>query len=145
MNKQKGFTLLEMMIVVAIMGVLAGAFIPTLFNQLDKADQGRTKHDLSQLASQVKYYYIDERKYPNNGTGLTVLIPDYLSELPIDPYGREYLYKKKKRGVLVYTLGEDGKVGGEGSDTDIYELVTRGNVDRPTPTPNDDAFNPFKV
>ena len=143
MKNQKGFTLLEMMIVIAIMGVLAGAFIPTLFNQLDKADQGRTKHDLSQLSSQVKYYYIDKRKYPNNGKGLTLLIPDYLTELPLDPYGREYLYKKKGRSVVVYTLGEDGKVGGEGSDTDAYEFVSRGNVNRPTPVPNDDTFNPF--
>jgi len=143
MKNQKGFTLLEMVIVVAIMGVLAGSFMPTLFNQLDKAEQGRTKHDLSQLASQVKFFYLDKRKYPNNNKGLTVLIPDYLSEIPLDPYGSEYLYKKRGRSVVVYTLGADGEVGGDGNDADAYEFVARDNVNRPTPTPNDDTFNPF--
>ena len=56
MKNQKGFTLLEMMIVVAIMGMLAGAFMPSLFNQLDKADEARVGHDLNQLSLQLKYY-----------------------------------------------------------------------------------------
>tara|TARA_R110000803_G_C11981871_1_gene320889 strand:- start:1315 stop:1764 length:450 start_codon:yes stop_codon:yes gene_type:complete len=146
MKNQKGFTLLEMMIVVAIMGILVGAFMPTLINQLDKAEKARISHDLDQVASQVRFYYIDERKYPNNGKGLTLLIPDYINKLPLDPFGKEYLYKKKGRDeVVVYTLGADGEVGGRGSNADVHVFVSERRANRPEATPNNDDFNPFST
>jgi general secretion pathway protein G len=143
MKNQKGFTLLEMMIVVAIMGMLAGAFMPSLFNQLDKADEARVGHDLNQLSLQLKMFYIDERKYPKSKDGLGALVPDYIDAIPSDPFGVEYLYKKSSRGgVSVYTLGADGEVGGEGNDADTYKKVKAGRA-RSNATTSEDGFNPF--
>lgn len=121
MKKQSGFTLLEMMIVVAIMGILVGLLVPNLFKQLNKAEIMAAESDLRAIHTQAKFYYLQNRRLP---THIDHLTPNYLPRNPSDPWGREYkLRNLSTRGLVAYTLGRDGREGGRGIDKDRYQKI----------------------
>ena len=130
---QRGFTLIELMVVLVIMGGLAGLIVP---NVLDRADDARTtaaKTDVNNLMQALKLYRLDNQRYPTGEQGLAALTAKpttnpappnwrpYLDKLPADPWGRPYQYLNPgvHAEVDVLSLGADGLPGGEGNNADI--------------------------
>jgi general secretion pathway protein G len=128
-----GFTLIELMVVLVIIGVLAALIVP---NVLDRADDARTtaaRTDVNNLAQALKLYRLDNQRYPSAEQGLGALLArpttapvppnwrPYLEKLPSDPWGRPYRYLNPgvHAEVDVLSLGADGEPGGEGNNADI--------------------------
>ena len=135
MKKITGFTLVEIMIVVVILGILAAVVVPKLLDRPDQARVTAAKSDIAVIMQQLKLYRLDNTTYPSTDQGLSALtvkpttspLPlnwktgGYLERLPNDPWGRPYLYLNPglKGEIDVYSLGADGQPGGEGSNADI--------------------------
>ncbi len=130
----KGFTFIEMMIVVAIIAVLAVMVTPRLFSQLDQSKMRAAKLQVKLLSSALDIYHLDTGRYPSSEEGLKALImkPDgaagwfgpYIKEIsiPKDPWGQDYIYKYP--GVVgvdydLFSFGADGKEGGSDIAEDI--------------------------
>ena len=133
---QAGFTLIELMVVLVIIGVLAALIVP---NVLDRADDARVmaaRTDVNNLMQALKLYKLDNQRAPTSEQGLQALmakpttgpIPQnwkpYLDKLPNDPWGRPYQYLNPgiKGEIDVMSLGADGQPGGEGKNADIGSL-----------------------
>ena len=131
--RSAGFTLIELMVVLVIIGVLAALIVP---NVLERADDARTtaaRTDVTNLMQALKLYRLDNQRYPSSEQGLQALIAKpttgpqplnwkpYLEKLPNDPWGRPYQYLSPgvKGEVDVMSFGADGQSGGEGKDADI--------------------------
>ena len=135
MKKTTGFTLIEVMIVVVILGILAAVIAPKILDRPDQAKMVAAKSDIAVIMQQLKLYRLDNASYPSTDQGLTALtvkpttIPlptnwksgGYLERLPNDPWGRPYQYLNPglKGEIDVFSLGADGQPGGEGSNGDI--------------------------
>ena len=129
----RGFTLVEIMVVVVIIGILAVLVVPRVVGRTDEARAVAARHDISQVMGALKLYRIDNGRYPTNEQGLAALVTrpqgqpvpsnwkQYLDRLPKDPWGNNYQYLNPGvRGEIdVFTLGADGQPGGSGPDTDI--------------------------
>lgn len=134
-RKSHGFTLIEIMVVVVIMGVLAALVVPRLMGRADDARILAAKQDIATLMQALKLYRLDNQRYPTNEQGLQALVTrpsggptppnwkagGYLDRLNKDPWGNSYQYQSPgSRGeVDVYSFGADGKAGGTGNDADI--------------------------
>ncbi|MCW8331063.1 type II secretion system major pseudopilin GspG [Photobacterium sp. SDRW27] len=134
-RKQRGFTLLEVMVVIVILGVLASLVVPNLLGNKEKADQQKVVTDISALEQALDMYKLDNSVYPNTDQGLDALVtkpsssPEprnyrdggYIKRLPKDPWGNEYNYVMpgEHGAVDIFSLGADGQEGGEGVNTDI--------------------------
>ena len=132
---QSGFTLLEIMVVVVIIGILAALVVPNIIGRPDEARQIAAKQDIASLMQALKLYRLDNLRYPTTEQGLQALIvkpaagpipPNwktggYLERLPNDPWGHPYQYLNPGvYGVIdVFSYGADGAPGGEGIDADI--------------------------
>ena len=130
-----GFTLIEIMVVIVILGILAALVVPKVMSRPDEARVVAAKQDIASLVQALKLYRLDNRTYPTTDQGLQALaqkpgsapLPPnwkaggYLDRLPKDPWGHDYLYLQPgAHGEIdVYSLGADGAPGGEGNDADI--------------------------
>ncbi len=134
-RRQCGFTLLEVMVVVVIIGILAALVVPKIISRPDEARIVAARHDIASLMQALKLYRLDNLRYPTTEQGLQALVSrpttsplptnwkagGYVDRLPRDPWGNPYQYLNPGvRGEIdLFSLGADGGPGGEGNDADI--------------------------
>lgn len=134
-NQQHGFTLIEIMVVVVIMGILAALVVPKLMGRADDARIVAAKQDISTIMQALKLYKLDNQRYPTTEQGLIALIKKptsgpaasgwkiggYVDKLPKDPWGNPYQFLSPgiKGELDIFSLGADGQPGGTGNDADI--------------------------
>ena len=135
MNKQAatGFTLIEILVVVVIIGILGAVIVPQLLGRPDQARVTAAKSDIRSLANALDIYRLDNFSYPSTEQGLEALVvppsgfpepknynPDgYIKKLPTDPWGSPYIYERDQTGFALFSLGGDGAEGGDGLNSDI--------------------------
>lgn len=123
----RGFTIIELLIVMAILGMLAVMVAPNLFNQADSARRDAALSQISSLGSALDAYRLDVGQYPDSLEGLvrntsgrsTWNGPYVRGNIPNDPWGNPYVYQSTGRSYTLMSYGADGRQGGEGNDADI--------------------------
>ena len=132
-RRAAGFTLIELMVVLVIIGVLAALIVPNVLDRTDDARATAARTDVHNIMQALKLYKLDNQRYPTPEQGLAALVQrpstppvpgnwkPYLEKLPGDPWGQPYQYLNPgiKGEVDVMSFGADGKSGGEGKDADI--------------------------
>jgi len=138
-DRQHGFTLIEIMVVVVILGILAAFVVPNVLQNPEKAREVKARHDLRTLENALDMYYVDNFHYPSTDQGLEALVkkptsgPEaknwkqggYIKSLPEDPWGHDYKYLSPEDAggrPKIFTLGADGQTGGSGPDQDVSNL-----------------------
>lgn len=133
LGQQSGFTLIEVMVVVIILGILAAIVVPRVMDRPDAARTTKAQADIRALESALKLYKLDNFVYPNTDQGLQALVskpsgtPEprnwkkYMDRKPKDPWGNDYQYLSPgvQGSVDIFSLGADGQLGGEESNADI--------------------------
>ena len=132
--RQAGFTLIEIMVVVIIIGILAAIVAPNVIGRVDDAQITKAQAEIRNIESALKFYRLDNFQYPTSEQGLEALVTrpndpsvrnwktgGYLDRLPKDPWGNDYQYLNPGNNgeIDIYSLGRDGRPGGEGLDADI--------------------------
>lgn len=133
--KARGFTLIEVMVVVVIMGILAALIVPKLMGRTDDARIMAAKQDIATLMQALKLYKLDNQRYPTTEQGLQALVAKptvgpsangwktggYVDKLPKDPWGNPYQYLSPgiKGELDIFSYGADGQAGGTGNDANI--------------------------
>ena len=133
--KSAGFSLIELIAVVAILGILAAVVAPKIFNRPGEARMKRAAADIRNIEASLQMYKLDNFSFPTTDQGLLALVEQptgspeapnwaeggYLGSMPKDPWGRDYLYLSPGENgeIDIYTLGADGQAGGEGEQADI--------------------------
>lgn len=129
----RGFTLLEIMVVVVIIGIVSALFVPNIIGRGDQARRTAVENDLRSIGATLDLYRLDNAHYPSTAQGLAALVekpngfpeprnynPDgYARKLPMDPWGNPYVYSADGGSYQLYSLGADGAEGGEGAAEDI--------------------------
>lgn len=132
-RRADGFTLIEIMVVVVILGILGALIVPNIIGRPDEARVSAARADIESIGVALDLYRLDNGIYPSTDQGLDALVnepsgfpearrwnPDgYLKKLPNDPWDERYLYFSEDRSYEVYSYGADRKEGGEGVDSDI--------------------------
>ena len=131
-HNRKGFTLLELLVVIVIIGLLAGYVAPRYFSQVGKSEIQVARSQIDALEKALDQFRLDTRHYPTAEQGLDALVvkpanegnwtgPYLKKAVPNDPWGRAYVYRVPggKGEFDLYSLGKDGKPGGTGEDADI--------------------------
>jgi general secretion pathway protein G len=134
-RQRAGFTLIEIVVAIAILAILASIIVPRVIGKIDDATVAKAKSDVQALGTALNLYKLDNYAYPSTDQGLEALVakpggqPEaanwktggYVERLPKDPWNRDYLYLSPgQHGEIdIYTLGRDGKPGGEGADADV--------------------------
>ena len=130
---QQGFTLIEILVVVVIIGILAAIVVPKVMNQPDQARIVRAKQDINSIQTALDLYKLDNGVYPSTDQGLGALVTkpttppmpqnwhQYLPQMPIDPWGRPYQYLNPGThgDVDIFTYGSTGQPGGTGTNAEI--------------------------
>lgn len=130
---QEGFTLIELMVVILIIGLLATIVVQNLRSATDKAKRVKAQADIAQLKSALDRYYLDVGSYPTTDQGLNALIAapstggdpprdwsgPYIEKVPPDPWGNQYFYQSDGDSYVLKSFGADGVEGGEGKNADI--------------------------
>ena len=135
MRHARGFTLIEIMVVVVIIAILGALVGPRLLGRTDEARVVAARQDIATIMQALKLYRLDNHRYPTTEQGLRALVErptsgpaapgwkegGYLDRMPVDPWGNAYQYLNPGvRGEIdVFSLGADGQPGGEGGDADI--------------------------
>ncbi|MBF0625658.1 MAG: type II secretion system major pseudopilin GspG [Magnetococcales bacterium] len=135
MKQARGFTLIEVMVVVAILATLAALVVPRIMDRPDEARMVKARQDIRGLEAALNLYKLDNFVYPSTDQGLEALVKrpqgqpaapnwkdgGYLSHVPKDPWKQPYHYLQpgEKGPFDLYTLGADGREGGEGPNKDI--------------------------
>lgn len=132
-NRQSGFTLIEVMVVVVILGILAAIVVPRVMDRPDAARITKARADIRALESALNLYKLDNFVYPNTDQGLQALVskpsgtPEprnwkkYMDRKPKDPWGNDYQYLSPgvQGAIDIFSFGADGQLGGEESSADI--------------------------
>ena len=134
-NNARGFTLIEVLVVITILTILAALIVPRIMDRPDQARQVAARNDIRAIESAFNLYRLDNGVYPSTEQGLSSLVqkPDvgviprnwksggYLDRLPKDPWGKDYQYISPgvQGDIDIFTYGRDGQPGGEGYDADI--------------------------
>lgn len=134
-SNTRGFTLIEIMVVVVIIGILAALIAPSVINRIDEARVTKARADLKSIEAALELYRLDNFRYPSGDQGLNALVSNpndpnvrnwraegYLKQLPKDPWGNPYIYTSPGANGApfdIVSLGADGQVGGTGPDADI--------------------------
>lgn len=131
-NLQAGFTLIEIMVVVVIIGLLATLILPNVLGRQDQALQIKAKADIKAIGGQMALYKLDNFAYPSTSEGIQALVANpggksnwrgYLDKKPMDPWQNEYQYlqpgQKNPNRFDLWSYGSDGAAGGEGTAKDI--------------------------
>jgi len=137
LRRRSGFTLLELVVVIIVLGLLAGIVAPQIINRLSEAKSTTARTQIEALSVALDGYRLDNGNYPTTEQGLAALRerptrapaptnwrgPYLRKAVPLDPWGRPYLYRapgeKNPTAFDLESLGRDGKVGGEGEDADV--------------------------
>lgn len=133
--RQSGFSLVEILVVLVIMGLLISVVAPKVLGRADEARVHKARADFSAIATALKMYRLDNYVYPSSEQSLQALVAQptlepiprqwrdagYLEELPLDPWGRAYLYLSpgSEKPFDIFSLGADGVKGGEGQNEDL--------------------------
>ena len=130
-GRRAAFTLIEVMIVVVIIGLLAGIVTYSTVGYLEKAKDKKARADIAHYVGAIDAFYLEHGRFPTNQEGLKVLAPKFIKVVQNDPWGNAYLYISpgKKGPYEVMSYGADGREGGTGAGTDI----TSSDVEAPKP------------
>ena len=130
-KSQAGFTLIEIMVVVVIIGLLATLILPNVIGRQDQALQVKARADIKAISGQMSLYKLDNFVYPSTSEGIQSLVTNpgkstwkgYLDRLPKDPWNNDYQYsnpgQKNANSFDLFSYGSDGALGGEGTAADI--------------------------
>ena len=132
---QSGFTLIEILVVLAIIGILASVVVPSILDNPDKARVIKAQQDIKTIESAMQMYKLDNFVYPSTDQGIEALVDKptggtipknwkeggYLKDLPEDPWGNPYQYEQPGRNgpIDIYSLGADGQPDGDDMNADI--------------------------
>jgi general secretion pathway protein G len=132
-NNQEGFTLIELMVVILIIGLLATIVVRNLRGVTDRAKRTKAEADISELKQALDSYYLDNGNYPTSEQGLQALVSaptsgpipsdyetgGYIERVPLDPWGHPYVYESDGNSYTLKSYGADGQPGGTGKNADI--------------------------
>lgn len=126
--RKNGFTLIELMVVIVIIGLLGTVVVLNVLPSQDRATVTKAQADIATLTQAAEMYRLDNNRYPDAGQGLQALVnptnrtQPYIRNLPDDPWGNPYQYANPGRngGIDIYSYGSDGAPGGEDLAADIY-------------------------
>jgi general secretion pathway protein G len=121
MRNNRGFTLLELLVVIVIIGLLAGYVAPRYFSQVGKSEVQVARAQIDSFEKALDQYRLEKRRYPSAEEGLAAVQPYLKKTLPNDPWGHPYMYRPGTSGddFQLISYGRDGKAGGNGEDADI--------------------------
>jgi general secretion pathway protein G len=119
-QRRRGFTLLEILVVIAILGLLTGMVAVAVVPTFTKAKVDTTRTNIGTTMDLLKQYYLRKNKYPDTGTGLKALVDEQITDkVPRDAWNNDFVYMLEGNKPVVMSYGDDGTPGGEGSAADM--------------------------